>query len=92
MKSAIALVLLAPLVHRFHVHNHHRHYWPVIAYIGLTAGIASDGVEMLERGVIVDDIHLPGVVGCDLRDVLLSFGGAGAQFPFYALRRRCIVR
>jgi len=64
----------------------------MIAYIGPMADIASYGVEMLERGVIVDDIHLPGVVGCDLRDVLLSFGSAGAQFPFYPLRRRCIVR
>lgn len=72
----LPLVLLAPLVYRFHVRRFDRGYWPAIALVGLWAGAVGWTFEIVVRGGIIDYIGIPGVAVADLKDILLSFGVA----------------
>jgi lipoprotein signal peptidase len=69
---ALALVLLSVLCHRYYTTNNRQSLWADVAFLGISAGLASWICDMAFRGYIVDFIRFPGLVTFDLKDILVT--------------------
>ncbi len=64
------------LCYRYYVSTRRKSVWASVAFVTLFAGLASWLWDVSVRGDVLDWISLPGVITTDVKDFLLTLGGA----------------
>lgn len=74
---AIVLGPAAVLGYRHYLKDEEPVVWGHAAFVGLFAGALAKAGDLLQRGLIVDYLHIPGLPVADLADVYLLWIGGG---------------